>query len=82
MLPKDSKYGPWPMSGEIDIVEARGNGIRYTNRGSNYVHGSLNWGPATGLNGVDTTYSWWSDKRKSFGDGFHTYALEWTPKFL
>ncbi|KAH6902702.1 glucan 1,3-beta-glucosidase [Coprinopsis sp. MPI-PUGE-AT-0042] len=79
---KESKYGPWPMSGEIDIVEARGNGIRYTNRGSNYVHGSLNWGPANGLNGVDTTYSWWSDKRRSFGDGFHTYALEWTPKFL
>ncbi|EAU80625.1 glucan 1,3-beta-glucosidase [Coprinopsis cinerea okayama7 len=82
MLPKDSVYGPWPMSGEIDIVESRGNGLRYTAHGSNYVQGSLNWGPAPGLNGVDKTYSWWSDKRKSFADEFHTYALEWTPKFL
>ncbi|TFK20537.1 concanavalin A-like lectin/glucanase [Coprinopsis marcescibilis] len=82
MLPKDSVYGPWPMSGEIDIVESRGNNLRYTARGSNYVQGSLNWGPAPGLNGVENTYSWWSNKRESFGDKFHTYALEWTPDFL
>lgn len=82
MMPKDSVYGPWPMSGEIDIVESRGNSIRYTAQGSNYVQGSLNWGPAPGLNGVDKSHSWWSDKRKSFGDDFHTYVLEWTPKFL
>ncbi|KAG6878988.1 hypothetical protein C0992_006046 [Termitomyces sp. T32_za158] len=84
---------------EIDIVESRGNGIRYTARwvcsfplrkqdteytlsGANYVQGSLNWGPAEGLDGVDKSYSWWSDKRKPFSDGFHTYSLEWTDSFL
>ncbi|KAG6876940.1 hypothetical protein C0993_011854 [Termitomyces sp. T159_Od127] len=82
MLPKDSVYGPWPLSGEIDIVESRGNGLRYTARGANYVQGSLNWGPAEGLDGVDKSYSWWSDKRKPFSDGFHTYSLEWTDSFL
>lgn len=82
MLPTQSVYGPWPLSGEIDMVEARGNGIQYTNRGSNYVQGSLNWGPTTSLNGVSKTYSWWTEKRTSFSSGFHTYALEWTESFL
>lgn len=82
MLPKDSVYGEWPMSGEIDIAESRGNGLRYTAHGSNYVQGSLHWGPAPTLNGNSKTYSWWTDKRKSFADDFHTYALEWTEKFL
>lgn len=70
------------VTGEIDIVESRGNSIRYTGRGSNYVQGSLNWGPSPELNSVSKTYSWWSDTRTSFGSGFHTYALEWTDKFL
>ncbi|CAA7271076.1 unnamed protein product [Cyclocybe aegerita] len=82
MLPRDEVYGSWPLSGEIDIVESRGNGLRYTARGSNYVQGSLNWGPAPNLNGVSKSYSWWTDKRKSFGADFHTYVLEWTPEFL
>ncbi|KAF9556187.1 concanavalin A-like lectin/glucanase [Agrocybe pediades] len=82
MLPKDNAYGPWPLSGEIDIVESRGNGLRYTAHGSNFVEGSLNWGPAPDLNGVTKSHSWWTDKRKSFASDFHTYALEWTPDFL
>ncbi|KAJ7651192.1 glycoside hydrolase family 16 protein [Roridomyces roridus] len=82
MLPVNNTYGPWPASGEIDIVESRGNGLQYTNRGANYVQGSLNWGPNVLLNGVSKSYSWWSDRRKLFSSDFHTYALEWTDKFL
>lgn len=29
MLPVNDTYGPWPRSGEIDIMEARGNGPEY-----------------------------------------------------
>ena len=29
MMPVDDAYGPWPMSGEIDIMESRGNGPEY-----------------------------------------------------
>jgi beta-glucanase (GH16 family) len=25
MMPQNNKYGGWPMSGEIDIMESRGN---------------------------------------------------------
>lgn len=29
MLPTDYEYGAWPVSGEIDIMESRGNGPEY-----------------------------------------------------
>ncbi|KAJ7723832.1 glycoside hydrolase family 16 protein [Mycena maculata] len=82
MLPVDSTYGPWPASGEIDMVESRGNGIAYTYRGANYVQGALNWGPSPALNGVGKSYSWWSSKRTPFSSDFHTYSLEWTDQWL
>lgn len=78
----DGHYGPWPRSGEIDIVESRGNPIEYTARGSNYVQGSLNWGPTPLLNSFAKSYSWWSDKRRGFDEGFHTYRLEWDERFI
>lgn len=82
LLPLNSTYGPWPRSGEIDILESRGNSILYTAHGSNYVQGSLNWGPTPSLNGVSHSYSFWSSKRQSFSSDFHTYVLEWTEGFL
>ncbi|KAJ4481262.1 GH16 beta-1,3-glucan recognition protein [Lentinula aciculospora] len=82
MLPVDDAYGPWPLSGEIDIMEARGNGPSYPKQGTDYVRGSLNWGPLTWLNEVWRTYGWWQMKRGSFDKGFHTYSLEWTEKFI
>lgn len=51
-------------------------------RGSNYVHGSLNWGPLTWLNEVWRTTGWWTERRSSFADAFHTYALEWDEDFM
>lgn len=82
LLPKDNVYGDWPRSGEIDMVESRGNGIRYTARGSNYVQGSLNWGPSPALNSVDKSFSWWTFRRESFSSQMHTYVLEWTDEFI
>ena len=54
----------------------------FSHRGSNFVQGSLNWGISKQLNGVSKTYSWWTQRRKSFSSEFHTYALEWTEDFL
>ncbi|KAJ3758154.1 GH16 beta-1,3-glucan recognition protein [Lentinula raphanica] len=82
MLPVDDAYGAWPLSGEIDIMEARGNGPSYPKQGTDYVRGSLNWGPLTWLNEVWRTYGWWQMKRGSYDKGFHTYSLEWTEKFI
>jgi len=30
MMPEDDTYGTWPASGEIDIMEARGNSMSHT----------------------------------------------------
>ncbi|KAJ7720022.1 glycoside hydrolase family 16 protein, partial [Mycena metata] len=82
MLPVDSAYGPWPLSGEIDIMEARGNGPSYPKQGINYVRTSLNWGPATFLDAVAKTYGWLFERRGRFDEEFHTYALEWNEQFI
>ncbi|KIP01697.1 glycoside hydrolase family 16 protein [Phlebiopsis gigantea 11061_1 CR5-6] len=82
MLPVDDAYGAWPASGEIDIMESRGNSPEYKAQGLDVVRGSLNWGPFTWLNGVAKTYGWWSQRRSTYHSGFHTYALEWTDRFL
>ncbi|KAI0739930.1 concanavalin A-like lectin/glucanase [Daedaleopsis nitida] len=82
MLPVEEKYGAWPRSGEIDIMEGRGNGPEYTAQGLDYVRGSLNWGPFPWLNGVGATYGWWTNRRQTYADRFHTFALEWDADFL
>ncbi|CAK5283806.1 unnamed protein product [Mycena citricolor] len=82
MLPVDNAYGGWPLSGEIDIMEARGNGPSYPKQGVNYVRSSLNWGPATFLDAVAKTYGWWTERRSRYDEQFHTYALEWTDGFI
>ncbi|KAK7018373.1 GH16 beta-1 3-glucan recognition protein [Favolaschia claudopus] len=82
MLPVGNVYGGWPLSGEIDIMEARGNGPSYPKQGVNYVRSSLNWGPATFLNAVAKTYGWWTQRRGRYDEGFHTYALEWSEGFM
>lgn len=82
MLPVNDTYGTWPASGEIDIMESRGNGPSYKAQGVDYVRGSLNWGPFSWLNGVSKTFGWWNTRRTSYDEEFHTYSLEWTDKFL
>ncbi|KAI0033592.1 glycoside hydrolase family 16 protein [Vararia minispora EC-137] len=82
MLPENNTYGEWPLSGEIDIMEARGNDIAYPAQGINFVRGSLNWGPISWLNEVSKTFGWWTERRSRYSDKFHTYALEWSPDFL
>ena len=48
MLPANNEYGQWPASGEIDIMESRGNDpTTYASVGGSDSFGStLHWGPA------------------------------------
>lgn len=82
MLPVNNTYGPWPMSGEIDIMESRGNAPQYPHQGANYVRGTLNWGPASWFNAGWLTFGWWFTKRGTYADDFHTYVLEWDLSFM
>lgn len=82
MLPLNNTYGPWPISGEIDIMESRGNDRSYAAQGRDFVRSSLNWGPLTWLNEVSKTFGWWNSRRRSYDQDFHVYALEWSDKFM
>jgi beta-glucanase (GH16 family) len=44
MMPEDSEYGIWPLSGEIDIMESRGNARGYRTGGRETVSSTIHWG--------------------------------------
>jgi beta-glucanase (GH16 family) len=70
MLPQEGVYGPWPTSGEIDVVEARGE---EPGRVTGTLHYGARW-PANVQSG----------KHFDFPGGgtvadFHVYRVEWEP---
>lgn len=70
MMPRDSAYGGWPNSGEIDVFESRG-------QTPTLVQGSLHTG--TSSNTTDNqTGIYTAPSGFSTGD-FHTYDLQWVP---
>ena len=44
MMPENEEYGAWPRSGEIDIVEARGNAVGYKAGGLDTCSSTIHWG--------------------------------------
>ncbi|TKA62127.1 hypothetical protein B0A49_11585 [Cryomyces minteri] len=82
MLPVNATYGPWPLSGEIDIMESRGNNYTYSQGGNNVVSSAIHWGPNPANDG------WWRNNVKrnalhtTYAKGFHTYGLEWSDKYI
>lgn len=80
MMPKHESYGGWPASGEIDIVESRGNldlvdevGVQ---KGVNAATQTMHWGPFWPYNGYEQTTG---EMHSNYGQLFHTYEVEWTP---
>jgi beta-glucanase (GH16 family) len=68
MLPQTNKYGGWPMSGEIDIMEMIGHE-------ANKVHGTLHYGeawPKNAQKGGNFTLT-----TGLFNDAFHVFSIEW-----
>lgn len=82
MMPVRDTYGGWPASGEIDIVESRGNGWEYGQGGNDVVSSALHWGPNPANDG------WWKTNnkrralRKDWSADFNTFGLEWSQKYL
>ncbi|KAH7362337.1 gram-negative bacteria-binding protein [Plectosphaerella cucumerina] len=82
MLPEKDNYGPWPASGEIDILESRGNNWEFKQGGNNIASSALHWGPDPGND------AWWRTNNKrqalktTYADKYHTFGLEWNEKYL
>jgi beta-glucanase (GH16 family) len=71
MLPRDSAYGTWPRSGEIDIGEYRGQKPQE-------ILGTIHLG-----RDFEHRQSFGSGERSynfDFSRDFHTFGLDWSPK--
>jgi beta-glucanase (GH16 family) len=82
MMPQDSVYGPWPQSGEIDLAESRGNDAETYALGNNIVSSAMHWGTTYANDAWRLSSGEWGSKRTKYSDGFHTYGLEWSEKYL
>lgn len=81
-MPRYNQYSSWPTSGEIDLIESRGNknlvnssGI---NIGTQLVGSTLHWGPAWNLDKYLLTHLE-KQNPNGFDTDWHKYQMEWTP---
>ena len=82
LLPKRQAYGGWPASGEIDLMESRGNedlrDSTGTQVGVKQFGSTLHYGPHWPDNGFEyATKTKNLENGRSFADDFHTYRLDW-----
>lgn len=79
MLPEGETYGKWAASGEIDILEAVNLGVpckTCAGGREDTILGTLHFGgtwPANVHSGDEVHFP-------AVLEGFHTYAIEWTPE--
>ena len=77
MLPKDTEFGSWPASGEIDIMESRGNAASCDVGGVDTFGSTLHFGPGWPYDAWDKAHKEYKHT-EDLSNGFHTYELEWT----
>jgi beta-glucanase (GH16 family) len=70
LLPQEEKYGGWPASGEIDVLEARG-------QQPHKVLGTLHFGAGWPGN-TEASRDYLLPNNGTIAD-FHVYTLEWEP---
>ena len=84
LLPENNKYGAFPASGEIDLMEATGN-INYhcgtQSRGVDTVQTNIHYGPP-GSQSSGRLATVWTNTTDDYAERFHIYELEWTEQYL
>lgn len=87
MLPEQSIYGDWPRSGEIDLVECRGNrdcnssATDHTNIGVQQMGSTLHFGPSWDADAWGAAHGQ-CNNGSGYNHGFHKYAFDWTDKYI
>lgn len=84
LMPRFSVYGGWPRSGEIDLMELRGNRQLFsgnTNVGVEQAGSTMHFGPSPDQNGWPTTH-FTRNQFPGFDVNFHVYRLIWTPSYI
>ncbi|TQV91063.1 secreted glucosidase [Cordyceps javanica] len=86
MMPERDAYGAWPRSGEMDIMEARGNDAAYKGgngaRGRDWYSSALHWGPTPRTDAYWRTTQGKKIRRGAYSDGLHTFGIQWTPSYV
>eukprot|EP00164_Ancoracysta_twista_P006269 GFYU01008709.1.p1 GENE.GFYU01008709.1~~GFYU01008709.1.p1 ORF type:complete len:388 (-),score=122.60 GFYU01008709.1:71-1234(-) len=77
LLPRHNAYGNWPASGEIDLVESRGNANGYP-EGVQSFASTLHWGPHYPMDPWEKTHKGYTLPQGTFNDDFHVFGLSWT----
>lgn len=84
MLPQQEVYGGWPRSGEVDLVESRGNANLKDSqgrlRGLQAMSSTLHFGPAWNKNRYDKAHVDKFLDSETLADDFHVFAVEWDEK--
>lgn len=82
LYPQSEAYGGWPRSGEIDLMESRGNTKLFDGQGKQdgirCVGSTLHWGPAWNKNGYPKTHYAKHMDSDTLADDFHVYTLDWS----
>lgn len=84
MMPRFDVYGGWPRSGEIDLMESRGNRALFNGNvqvGTEQVGSTLHFGPQWNINGWPTAHHTFN-QAPGFNEQFHLYKLVWTPSYM
>jgi beta-glucanase (GH16 family) len=85
LLPQWNQYGDWPASGEIDIMESRGNAAStYPNPpgGSNSFGSTLHVGPGYPYDLWAENHAEYTLSSGDFADDFHIFGLIWSENGL
>ncbi|OKL57256.1 hypothetical protein UA08_07422 [Talaromyces atroroseus] len=82
MMPESNAYGAWPASGEIDIMEAKGNDGETYAGGRNEVSGTLHWAPVSTLDAYWRTSGVKYMTRGDYSDSYHTFGMEWSDSYI